>query len=85
MLGEDLLLLGLARLAKTPHQHGAVSGNQAVIIRRTHKVIAAVRIVEVGVPDSGTGPLYKLVLLHATNPASHNQLPATTNCRGLYQ
>ena len=34
MLGEDLLLLGLARLAKTPHQHGAVSGNQAVIIRQ---------------------------------------------------
>ena len=27
---EDLLQLGLARLAKTPHQHGAVSGDQAV-------------------------------------------------------
>ena len=74
MLGEDLLLLGLARLAKTPHQHGAVSGNQAVIIRQTHKVIAAVRIIEVGVPDFETGPLHKLVLLHAIDPASHNQL-----------
>ena len=71
---EDLLQLGLARLAKTPHQHGAVSGDQAVIIRRTHKVIAAVHTVKVEVPDSETGLLHELVLHLTVDPASHKQL-----------
>ena len=72
-----MLLLGLARLAKTPHHNGAVSGDQAVIIRRTEEVVAAVRLVQVRVPDSETGPLHKLVLLYDVDSASHNHLEGT--------
>ena len=66
VLGEDLLLLGLAGLAQVPHDHGAVSrrrGDQAVVVRRPDNVVTAV--VEVGVLYPEVRPLHELVLLHA--------------------
>ena len=82
VLGEDLLLLGLAGLAEVPHDHGTVSrgrGDQAVVDRRPDHVVAAV--VEVGVLYPEVCPLYELVLLHAVDledgPASHHHLEGT--------
>ena len=69
---SSLDLPALPRLLTNTAQLVAI--RQSVIIRRTDKVVAVVLIVDVGVPDFETSPLHELVLLHAVDPASHNQL-----------